>query len=326
MSFNEFNPDGMLSIVEAFTDYALSGLTSPFSSYINRVYELRSKDGVKLIVKFYRPQRWTRKAIENEHQYLFDCEKAEIPVVPPLVLKDGTTIGEYNGIYFSVFPKRAGRQFEINNWEDWVRLGGITARMHNVGSEKKAESRIVIDPSISTFADCKYLCENVIPPRFREQYRSICMKLIDVFSPYFEDAEKIRIHGDLHSGNILDRMDEGLLIIDFDDMAMGPPVQDIWLLLPERVEKARSEIELFLEGYEQFRTFDRRTLKCIEPLRAMRMIYFLAWCSRQIDDFQFKKNFPEWGSDMFWQREINDLQEQFDHCLETKRLAGGNEF
>jgi hypothetical protein len=50
----------------------------------------------------------------------------------------------------------------------------------------------------------------------------------------------------------------------------------------------------------------------------MRMIYFLAWCSRQAGDYQFKRNFPDWGSDAFWQREINDLREQHGFILESQ--------
>ena len=59
-----------------------------------------------------------------------------------------------------------------------------------------------------------------------------------------------------------------------------------------------------------FRDFDWHTLKLIEPLRAMRIIYFLAWCSRQSNDFKFQNNFPDWGSDGFWQKEIADLGRQ----------------
>lgn len=102
------------------------------------------------------------------------------------------------------------------------------------------------------------------------------------------------------------------MVIDFDDMMTGPPIQDLWLLLPEHAEKCRQEIALILEGYEMFRKFDRQTLKLIEPLRTMRIIYFLAWCSRQANDYKFKTNFPDWGSDRFWQQEINDLQRQLN--------------
>jgi Ser/Thr protein kinase RdoA (MazF antagonist) len=142
------------------------------------------------------------------------------------------------------------------------------------------------------------------------------MRLLEAGTPLFSGLERIRIHGDCHRGNILDRLDEGLLLIDFDDMAMGPPVQDLWLLLPDRAGKSSREIELFLQGYERFRSFDRTSLRCIEPLRAMRMVYFLAWCSRQTGDAQFRKIFPDWGSDQFWQREVNDLREQLGFVME----------
>ena len=121
-------------------------------------------------------------------------------------------------------------------------------------------------------------------------------------------------------GNILNRLDEGLLCIDFDDMAMGPPVQDLWLLLPDRAAQSEHEIALFVAGYERFRRFDRAGLRCIESLRAMRMIYFLAWCGRRMNDFQFKRNFPDWGSDPFWQREINDLREQLGFVIDASAL------
>jgi Ser/Thr protein kinase RdoA (MazF antagonist) len=176
---------------------------------------------------------------------------------------------------------------------------------------------VVLDPSLSTLADVNHLCGGVIPPRFRETYRGVCMRLIETAAPLWKNSARIRLHGDCHRGNILDRLDEGLLLIDFDDMVCGPPVQDLWLLLPDRADKAAREIALFLEGYERFKKFDRENLRCIEPLRAMRMVYFLAWCSRQANDAQFKKHFPDWGSDRFWQKEINDLQEQMGFVMES---------
>jgi Ser/Thr protein kinase RdoA (MazF antagonist) len=307
-----FNTDinTLLSTAEIAVGKKLTGMTAPLPSYINRVYEFRAVDGTRLIAKFYRPGRWNAQAIADEHSFIRELQEAEIPVVAPIILQNGTTIGEANGIFFALFPKKAGRQLEINSWEDWLRIGMLTSRIHCVGAQQKAASRVHIDPTVSTMQDLEFLRTNVLPPRYKEPYSNVVNNIISISKPSFSSIEQIRIHGDLHRGNILDRMDEGLFIIDFDDMAMGPPVQDLWLLLPDRPDNSRSELELFLEGYEHFREFDRTSLKCIEPLRAMRMIYFLAWCSRQVDDFQFKKNFPDWGSDSFWQKEINDLNDQ----------------
>lgn len=302
----------LLSAAENALGKKLTGMTAPLPSYINRVYEFRAVDATRIIAKFYRPCRWTAQAIADEHCFLRELQEAEIPVVAPIELQNGTTVGETNGIFFALFPKKAGRQLEINSWEDWLRIGMLTSRIHCVGARQQATSRVHIDPALSTMQDLEFLRTNVLPPRYKEPYSNVVNKIISISKPAFSGIEQIRIHGDLHNGNILDRMNEGLFIIDFDDMAMGPPVQDLWLLLPDRLDNARSELELFLEGYEHFREFDRSSLKCVEPLRAMRMIYFLAWCSRQIDDFQFKKNFPDWGSDSFWQKEINDLEDQLE--------------
>lgn len=310
MSFEQFTPDRILYAVEEATSKQFTGFTAQLPSYINRVYELQARDGSKLVAKFYRPGRWTREAINDEHTFLQELYDSEIPVIPPITLSNNTTLGEYDNILFALFPKKAGRQLEINNFEDWLRLGSLVARIHNIGSTHSANHRITISPEISTRNNLDYLCNHIIPVEFREKYRNLVTDLIDSSASFFSEIKTIRIHGDLHRGNILDRMDEGLLVIDFDDMAMGPAVQDLWLLLPDRPENSGEEINLFIEGYEQFREFDRRSLHLIEPLRAMRMIYFLAWCSTQKNDLQFKKNFPEWGYDSFWRKEINDLKEQ----------------
>jgi Ser/Thr protein kinase RdoA (MazF antagonist) len=69
-------------------------------------------------------------------------------------------------------------------------------------------------------------------------------------------------------------------------------------------------VDLLLDGYWSMRDFDDSTLRLVEPLRAMRMIYFLAWCARQSEDYSFREHFPDWGSDSFWMAEIADLESQ----------------
>ena len=102
------------------------------------------------------------------------------------------------------------------------------------------------------------------------------------------------------------------MLIDFDDMATGPVVQDLWMLLPDHLEGSRREIGLILDGYEAFREFDDRELRLVEPLRAMRMLYFLAWCSRQTQDPNFAAKFPDWTSDSYWRQQTSDLERQLE--------------
>jgi len=317
MPFEHLIPDEIINAVESATGFSMTGLTVMLPSYINRVYELMSQDGMKLIAKFYRPGRWTVDAVTDEHTFLIDCAEAELPVITPYKLKNGRTIWKHNDILLAVFPKRGGRQLEITEDSSWYRLGSLIARLHIVGEKKEALHRIIISPEKSAQDDINYLCGNIIPSQYRQAYHDTAQKIIDISAGLFRHIKPIRIHGDCHRGNILDRMDEGLFLIDFDDMAMGPPVQDLWLLLPDRADASKNEIEMFIEGYERFRIFDRTMLKCIEPLRAMRMIYFLSWCSRQVNDAGFSGHFHEWGKDSFWQHEINDLREQLGFIFDS---------
>jgi Ser/Thr protein kinase RdoA (MazF antagonist) len=186
-------------------------------------------------------------------------------------------------------------------------------RIHLAGSRKKAEHRLTLSPEESTRHDIDHLLNGGYIGSARESaFEDMCNQIMDEIAGLFDDTTCQRIHGDCHPGNLLDRPDEGILVIDFDDMVNGPPVQDLWMLLPDHAPNARRELNLILEGYEQFMEFDDYSLRLIEPLRVMRILYFLAWCSRQVDDYRFQSHFPDWGSDAFWQREINDLQEQLD--------------
>ena len=89
------------------------------------------------------------------------------------------------------------------------------------------------------------------------------------------------------------------------------------MILPDRLQRARAEMDGLLEGYETFLAFDYSTLKLIEPLRAMRFIHFTAWCARQKADGGFVRLAPDWGSPEFWRQEIADLERQKQEILDT---------
>jgi Ser/Thr protein kinase RdoA (MazF antagonist) len=161
---------------------------------------------------------------------------------------------------------------------------------------------------------------DLVHPDCRDDFQKLCRGTTERIAPLFEGARLQRIHGDCHRGNILERPGEGLIIIDFDDMMTGPPVQDLWLLLPGYAEDCRRELVMILDGYEEWTPFDRSSLRLIEPLRFMRMIYFLAWCARQRHDRRFRIDFPQWGTESFWIKELEDLRNQVQVIDET--LAG----
>jgi Ser/Thr protein kinase RdoA (MazF antagonist) len=316
--FTTLTFDRILEAAEWALQAPFTGYTFQLPSYINRVYELQSQDGDGYVIKFYRPGRWSREAIEEEHAFIFDCHEAEIPVIAPLQLANGTTLGEAEGIYFTLFPKRFGRAVDIETDRMFLRIGTLLGRVHAVAGTRDAPARTVCHPQESTAYFVHRLLEGGFVTRNQQgAFEAITGSLLERITPLFAGCRLQRIHGDCHRGNILDRKGERLYLFDFDDMMTGPPVQDMLLLLPDHAHNVQREIDLILRGYEQFCTFDRSTLRLIEPLRAMRMIYFIAWCSTQVDDLQFRDRFPDWGSESFWEQEIQDLRQLMALMAET---------
>ncbi len=315
--FSKLTPDYFLPALEEALGIKLTALARSLPSYINRVYEIQAVDQTAYIAKFYRPGRWSYEALEDEHTFISDCAEVEIPVVCPCMLKNGKTLDMLGEITFTVFPKRAGRQFDMESDENWNRVGTLLGRLHNAGQKRSAPSRLQLSPEKTTRKYVDQLVADVVSERWRQNYNDIGTRIIDTISPHFEGHESIRIHGDFHAGNFLHRPDEGLMVIDFDDMMNGPPVQDFWLLLPDLYPASERYLQLLLEGYRKFRDIDPRSPLLIEGLRAMRMIYFTAWCSMQRADNQFQTKFPDWGSEQFWGREVQDLRTQYANIMDA---------
>ena len=72
------------------------------------------------------------------------------------------------------------------------------------------------------------------------------------------------------------------------------------------------EVIFLLEADEQIRTFDITTIELIEPLRALRMIHFSAWIARRWEDSAFKVAFPDFGTEHYWQEQIEGLALQLE--------------
>ncbi|MFW5642675.1 MAG: serine/threonine protein kinase [Alkalispirochaeta sp.] len=345
-SFDLLNPEIILAAVESYLPVRLDGTIEPFPSYVNRVYGVRSLDDREMVVKFYRPGRWRYETILDEHTFLFDLAAAEIPVVAPIRDDEGDSLFEIEvdgapevedgwnrggsrevgdgprvdtlGVppeapvfTFAIFPKRGGRGFDAEGDEEWFRLGALVGRIHQVGRRRSAPNRVVVDPRRWTGAYARELVAGgVVHPDLVAEFEDLIAEVTEQIAPLFADVSALRIHGDCHRGNILERPGEGLVMIDFDDMMTGPAVQDLWLLLPDHAGECTRELTHLIDGYSQFQELDRRELELIEPLRFMRMIHFLAWRARQRHDHWFQREFPEWGNHAFWVRELEDLKEQ----------------
>lgn len=314
-AFDALSPDVVFESIEAVYGIRPEGSLWPYSSYVNRVYGFRGEDEKEYVVKFYRPGRWSEEAILEEHRFLADCAEAELPVVAPLPGLDGDSLPSFSldeddliGFSFALFPKRGGRSFDAETDDDWLRLGALAGRLHVVGAKRGAKARLTLGPRLS-LANLDVV-EPLVHPEFRSEFAELCRETIALTADDVSSLGARRIHGDLHRGNILSRPGEGLLLLDFDDMMIGPPVQDLWLLLPGRADDASRERSLLLEGYSEFAELESGSVRVIETLRFYRMLHFLAWRSLQRDDQWFKRDYPDWGGRAFWIGELEDFRDQ----------------
>ncbi|MBU0677995.1 MAG: serine/threonine protein kinase [Verrucomicrobia bacterium] len=309
--FEHLTPDLVLQVVEEQLGRRSSNICRPLNSYINRVYDIGMEGGDAVVVKFYRPGRWSREALHDEHDFLFELADADVPVIAPLKSADGSSLDTFRDMHFAIFPKKGGRICDEPDDQQWKELGRLIARVHSVGETRAPRDRITMSPDNSVETHLHFILDaDVVSPECRREFEMETRKTVDMIRPLFDEHALIRIHGDCHHQNIIHRPGESFYMIDFDDMALGPAVQDVWMLLPGRLQDARREMSLFLEGYETFRELDRSELLLIEPLRAMRYLHFTAWCARQMTDGGFKRLSPDWGSSSFWKQEIHEFQKQ----------------
>ncbi len=309
--FSPLEPDVILSCIEQQTGRRLLNVCRPHASYINRVYEVQDENGEFLVAKFYRPGRWSRAALEDEQRFVSDCAAGELPVIAPLALESGSHLASCKNIYFSVYPRCGGRLVDEYSDEQWLELGRLLGRLHAVGTMTDAPARIRLQPDRTSRSQIQYLLSHeLIPDTLKKEFTDITDELMELITPLFKDAKFNRLHGDCHSSNLIYRPGESFFIIDFDDMVVGPPIQDLWMLLPNYLEESRVELALLLEGYEMFYTFDYSTLQLIEPLRAMRFIHYITWCAWQfVEDGSTRVN-DDFGSYAYWQQEVADLKDQ----------------
>ncbi|NDJ55646.1 serine/threonine protein kinase [Enterobacteriaceae bacterium 4M9] len=306
--FQTLNPD---TILDALFEQGIrvdSGLTA-LNSYENRVYQFMDEARQRYVVKFYRPGRWDAQQIEEEHQFAQELFADEVPLAVPLTL-NGKTLFEHQGFLFALFPSLGGRQYETDSLDQMEWVGRYLGRIHQTGRRRLFQHRPTIGLE-EYLLEPRALLEHatLIPSALKPSFLTSLDALIAAVTPRWdENIVTLRLHGDCHPGNILWR--DGPLFVDLDDARNGPAVQDLWMLLNGDRAEQRIQLETIIEAYEEFSTFDVAELAYIEPLRAMRMVWYLAWIVRRWDDPAFPGSFPWIQDEDFWRRQTATFNEQ----------------
>ena len=307
-------PQCLLDAVET-TGQRCDGRLSTLNSYENRVYQVWLESGECLVAKFYRPQRWSRAAILEEHAYALELAAAELPVVAPLPF-NGRTLHEHAGFMLALYPRQGGRTPEFEDEETLRWLGRFIARIHAIGALEDFEHRPTLGVTEFGVAPVHYVLENdFVPPDLRVAYESTALDVVERVKQRWQQCYDsggfgtLRLHGDCHAGNIL-WTDAGPHFVDLDDARMGPAVQDLWMWLGGERAAQQQQLAAILAGYREFHDFNPAELALIEPLRTLRMVHYAGWLARRWGDPAFPQSFPFFNTQRYWQDHILALREQ----------------
>jgi len=308
-------PDTVLNALDS-VGLLTDGRQLALNSYENRVFQVGLEDGSFVVAKFYRPGRWSDEQILEEHAFIAELAELEIPAVPALAI-DSRTLHRYEGFRFAVFARRGGRAPNLDDPGVRKWLGRFIGRIHAVGRTRPFTQRPALDVESFGIEPRGYLLEHDwLPAELKPVYAGVSQQALDAIATCYQRAgavQTLRLHGDVHEGNVLWTDSPGNVgphFVDFDDSRMGPAVQDLWMLLGgERAEQTERLADL-LEGYEDFSEFDRRELYLVEALRTLRLLHYSAWIARRWNDPAFPAAFPWFNTQRYWQDRILELREQ----------------
>jgi Ser/Thr protein kinase RdoA (MazF antagonist) len=323
-SFYQLNPDLVLAATEE-AGFRATGEFSQLNSYENRVFDLKLEPGQehsRVIAKFYRPGRWNAAALAEEHEFLFDLEREGIPVVAPLRLKGphpNSTLLNMDGMFVTFFPKCIGRMPDELLADDLYQVGRRLAQIHNVGARQSFKNRAVIGEAPYSPEENLDFLSRWVAPELWPRYEEACLRIVDFLADELKPSLFLRIHGDCHRGNLLSRPTPShqiggprneFFFVDFDDSAMGPEVQDFWMLLTgeENSVEAQEERDKILSGYEELREFPHQQWSLIPGLRGLRIFSYAAWIARRWEDPSFPRIFTEFNTYTYWAEETEALE------------------
>jgi Ser/Thr protein kinase RdoA (MazF antagonist) len=264
----------------------------------NTMFHLRTESGDRYVLRIYSDEETT--LVENQAEmFWLQALKRDtgLKVSEPVPRRDGgmiTTIKvpgvpvEKRCVLFKWVPGRAlGNHLNPQNY--W-KLGQTIAGLHNhaeslrplpLGIKPKRWDKVFYypdEPVIYNIQEYRHL----FPPDRIDLLNRVIERATEVFEALFANPnEQIMIHGDIHYWNVHVYQGE-LYMIDFEDIMLGYPIQDLAITLYYgRDRKDYEALRTALQaGYASLRTWPESGNGQIETLMAARSVNFINYVAR----------------------------------------------
>ena len=264
----------------------------------NTMFQIRSADGEKFVMRIYSDEETTLKENQAEMFWLNELNRdTDLNITEPIARRDGEyiTIVHIPGVpdekRCALFKWIPGRTLEhYLSAEIHYQLGQTLAKLHNhAGTLRPLPSYIQPkkwdkvfyypdEPVVYNAPEYAYL----FPPERIELLENVIDLANDLFTRLFADRDgQILIHGDLHYWNVHYYRGE-LYVIDFEDINLGYPVQDIAVTLSygRSLDGYSDWVAAFKQGYGSVREWPVEDQRTIETLIAARSVMFINYVAR----------------------------------------------
>jgi len=177
--------------------------------------------------------------------------------------------------------------------DNYYKFGATMAKMHNHSAKLKLPKyvqpkkwdKVFYYPDEPVVYDKPEHKKHFTPKRMALMNKAIkrCDRLLKKL--YLNENDLMLIHGDLHFWNVHLHKGE-FYIIDFEDIMLGYPVQDIAVTLSYGLtfENYNDLKAAFREGYSSVRKWPKNSEKTISTLQAARSVMFINYVARIFDD------------------------------------------
>jgi Ser/Thr protein kinase RdoA (MazF antagonist) len=303
-AYNDLTERGKLRrlrhlVLSALVDYDLQVKSVKFLTIgTNTMFQLQMSDGKRYVMRIYSEEETTLRENQAEMFWLDALKRdTDLHVSEPVKRCDGNYItlarmpgvpGERRCVLFKWVP---GRLLENTlNPENYYRLGQMLAKLHNhvetlkplppYIQPKKWDKVFYYPDEPVVYNTVNY--RHLFPPERVALLNEVIARANTVFAQlYANPDQQILIHGDLHYRNVHLYRGE-LYVLDFEDVMLGYPVQDIAVTLSygRQRERYREWREAFAQGYMRVRSWPADGERVIETLMAARNVMFINYVAR----------------------------------------------